>query len=114
MPYPNEHSCRLRDPKDFKPNSFRRTERKHDGKVYSVIVGRLKGKNTMSEQAYRYARDKWDADAARSHCMSHNGTFEAAKSVHERSLPDDAMRERFGLIKGVDQDARTITGYAST
>ena len=41
-PYPNEHACRLKDPADFQADSFRRTKRKHDGKEYSIIMGRLK------------------------------------------------------------------------
>jgi len=78
MPYPNEHACRLREPGDFQPDSFRRIQREHEGKRYSVIMGRLKGETTMTEQAYRYSKDTWSASQARSHCKSHDGTFEAA------------------------------------
>lgn len=77
-PYPNEHACRLRDPKDFKPESFRRTTRKHEGKEYSIIMGRLKGETKMTEQAYRYKKDIWTASSARTHCKDHDGKFEAA------------------------------------
>uniref|UniRef100_A0A6M3XKJ0 Putative prohead protease n=1 Tax=viral metagenome TaxID=1070528 RepID=A0A6M3XKJ0_9ZZZZ len=77
-PYENEHACRLRNPDDFKPDSFRRTTRKHDGKEYSVIMGRLKEETTMTEQAYRYGKDVWTAGEARSHCKDHDGSFEAA------------------------------------
>ena len=78
-PFPNEHSCRLKNPKDFKPESFRRTTRKHNGKEYSVIMGRLKGETTMTEQAYRYDKKVWKASEAKTHCKDHDGTFEAAK-----------------------------------
>jgi hypothetical protein len=79
MPYPNEHSCRLREPNDFKPDSFRRTSRKSDGKPYDIIMGRLKGDNTMTEQAYRYDKAIWSADDARVHCKDHDGiAFEPA------------------------------------
>src|SRR5436190_17623515 len=78
-PFPNEHACRLRDPGAFQPDSFRRISRAHEGKDYSVIVGRLKGETTMTEQAYRYAKDTWSAAAARAHCDSHDGaSFEPA------------------------------------
>lgn len=78
-PYPNEHACRLRDPGDFQVDSFRRVSRESGGKKYSIIMGRLKGEDTMTEQAYRYAKDTWDAAAARKHCNSHDGaSFEAA------------------------------------
>jgi HK97 family phage prohead protease len=77
-PYPNEHACRLRDPADFQEDSFRRVSRKHDGKEYHVIMGRLEGEDTMTEQAYRYSIDVWEADEARAHCADHNGRFAAA------------------------------------
>jgi len=78
-PYPQEHACRLKSPSLFQDDSFRRTTRKHDGKEYSIISGRLKGETTMTEQAYRYSKDDWSAAQARSHCKEHEGTFEAAK-----------------------------------
>jgi len=77
-PYPNEHACRLRDPDDFEEGSFRRTTRTSDGKKYSVIMGKLEGEDTMTEQAYRYDKEVWDADDAKTHCKDHDGTFEAA------------------------------------
>ena len=77
-PFPNEHSCRLRDPGDFQPDTFRRTTRKHEGKEYSVIMGKLKSESTMTEQTYRYAKDTWTAEEARAHCKGHDGSFEAA------------------------------------
>ena len=77
-PLPGEHACRLRDPAAFQDDSFRRMEREHDGKAYAVIMGRLTGEQTMTEQAYRYPKDDWTADAARGHCGSHDGSFEAA------------------------------------
>jgi len=78
-PYPNEHSCRLRIPGDFKTGSFRRTTRTSDGKKYGVIMGRLKGETTMTEQGYRYPKDIWTASLAKSHCKAHKGIkFEPA------------------------------------
>jgi len=77
-PYPSEHACRLLDPKDFEDGSFRRMTRVSDGKKYSVIMGRLEGEDTLTEQAYRYDKDVWDADDAKTHCKDHDGTFEAA------------------------------------
>jgi phage head maturation protease len=76
-PYPNEHACRLNDPGKYE--DFRRGKRKHDGKEYSVIFGKLKKKNVWEEQAYRYPKDTWDADDAKKHCGDNDGSFEAAK-----------------------------------
>lgn len=80
MPYPNEHSCRLRPPGQFKDGSFRRYSRKSKsvGKQHDVIGGRLKTDNSFKDQAYRYPKGSWDASTARSHCKRHNGSFEAA------------------------------------
>jgi HK97 family phage prohead protease len=78
-PYPEEHACRLRDPSDFKADSFRRTKRKHEGKEYSIIMGKLKNDDTMTEQAYRYKKDVWTEKEAKKHCDDHDGEFEAAK-----------------------------------
>jgi HK97 family phage prohead protease len=75
-PYPNEHACRLQAPSKF--SDFRRGTRKHEGKVYSIIFGKLKDEDTWEEQAYRYAKDVWEAADARAHCKSHDGSFEAA------------------------------------
>lgn len=77
-PFPNEHSCRLKDPENFQDNSFRRTTRNHEGKQYSVIMGKLKGETAMTEQAYRYPKDNWTAAEAGAHCKGHDGNFEAA------------------------------------
>lgn len=78
MPFPNFHACRLRNPDDFQSDSMRTMHRKHEGKDYSVIMGRLMGEDAMTEQAYRYAKSAWTASDARSHCKEHDGSFEAA------------------------------------
>lgn len=80
-PLPNEHACRLRDPDDFKKDSFRRMTRKHEDKEYSVIMGRLKGEDTMTDQAFRYDKEVWEEDEAKTHCKDHDGTFEAAEKL---------------------------------
>lgn len=75
-PYPNEHACRLKNPKDF--DKFRRGKRKSDGKEYAIIFGRVKGKETWEQQAYRYNKDVWEAKDARKHCKEAGGSFSAA------------------------------------
>lgn len=82
-PYPNEHACRLRNPDDFEEGTFRRISRRHDGKKYTVIMGRLEGEETLTEQAYRYKKDVWEADDAKDHCEDHDGTFEAATNKEQ-------------------------------
>jgi hypothetical protein len=75
-PYPHEHACRLQEPSKF--DRMRRGTRKHEGKEYSIIFGHIKGGDSWEEQAYRYAKDAWTADEARTHCVAHDGKFEAA------------------------------------
>jgi len=97
-PYPNEHACRLRPPSDFQADSFRRITREHEGKKYSIIMGRLKDEDTMSEQAYRYPKEIWDVAIARSHCKDHDGSFEAASASSRVNPPEDQT------VKGVSSE----------
>jgi len=79
MPFKNEHACRLVDPAKFQPNSFRRLNRVSNGKDLGVIIGRLKGKTTTTDQAFRYPIKDWTEGAARKHCREHQGIlFEPA------------------------------------
>lgn len=115
-PYPNEHACRLRDPGDFQTGTFKRTRREHEGKEYFVIMGKLKGEDTMTEQAYRYPKDTWSVSQARSHCESHDGKlFEPAanQSYSNASIWDGvasamlALYRNFATIEDED-DHRAI------
>ena len=74
MPYPNESSCRIREPGSFEANSFRRMK---SGKL-SIIIGKLKGKSSTTTQAYRYPTNDWSVEEARNHCKQAGGRFEAA------------------------------------
>lgn len=112
MPFPNEHACRLRSPGDFKPESFRRVSRKHNGKKYSIIMGRLKGETTMTEQAYRYPKDTWDAGEARTHCKDHDGRFEAAQESDCQDCKNEVRS--FNVEFRIDkEDTPRIHGYAA-
>ncbi len=103
-PYPNEHACRLRDPGDFQDGSFRRTTRDHEGKTYSIIMGKLKGESTMTEQAYRYGKDTWPADQARAHCKSHQGiSFEPASGGRSVCIPCQEKATKPIQIRNIGQ-----------
>ena len=81
-PYPNEHACRLNNPNKYE--TCRRSTRKHEGKSYSVVSCKLKGKDKWEEQSYRYNKDTWQEDDARTHCKAHNGIlFEPAEKNAE-------------------------------
>ena len=79
MPFPNEHACRVREPGEFTDGSFRRiSQEMDDGRTIDLIIGRLKGEDMTTVQAYRYPKDGWQEDEARDHCDEHEGRFEAA------------------------------------
>jgi len=75
-PYANEHSCRLKPP-DYPKYRRENCKVKHDGKCIDFIYG-IKGPKESELQAMRYPKDIWTASAARAHCKSEDGTFEAA------------------------------------
>ena len=110
-PFANEHACRLKSPKDFKSDSFRRVKREHEGKSYSVIMGKLQGEDTMTEQSYRYPKDEWAADDAQKHCKAHDGIeFEPAmgkeKAMHDNDI--QGMKEKMGEMKGHMAEMNTL------
>jgi len=90
-PYENEHSCRLNDPGKYVKFNRKNCEQKHDGKCIDVIYGRKKdGKSEI--QALRYPKKIWNAAAARSHCKSREGSFEAAKKDIEEQPEKDYIK----------------------
>lgn len=77
QPYPNFHSCRLENPDDFQPDSFKTIESK-TGKV-NLIIAKPIGSNKMKVQAIRYPIEKYSESIAKKHCLSKGGIFEPAK-----------------------------------
>jgi len=77
VPFPGEHSCRLREPVEGAKTRRDNGARNHNGKKYDVIYQEQDKK--WVEQAYRYPKETWTASEAGSHCKSHSGSFEAAQ-----------------------------------
>ena len=133
MPYANEHACRLRKPGEFQKGTFVRSSREHEGKEYDVIQGRLKGEDTLTDQAFRYPKDTWDVDEARDHCTDHEGILFEPAEEKSRSTPARAsgagapppgikvpkgwQRRSFHLrelrVEPGPDDQRKIVGYAA-
>jgi ATP-dependent Clp protease protease subunit len=68
-PYPNEHAARVREPGDFKPDSFRR---KNISSGIDIIIGKLKsGGDSMETQAYRFDAKKYTAEQAKKWLKDH-------------------------------------------
>ena len=74
----------MRDPVDLEIVGS--DEREHEDKTYRVIFGKPKDGDGSLEQAYRYPKDTWSEEAARSHCQEHDGTFEAAEKTESFHL----------------------------
>jgi ATP-dependent protease ClpP protease subunit len=80
MPYENEHSARVRDPKDFDQNSFRR---KNISPGIDIIIGKLDGGDKTETQTYRFDASKFTEAEVKQWLQDHDITyisFEAAKS----------------------------------
>ena len=88
MPFPNEHSARVRQPGDFTPGSFRR---KQVSPGVSIVMGRLKGETTMTAQAYRFAKTKFTADQARAWLKEHKIKFIRFEPAGEANKPFHAV-----------------------
>jgi hypothetical protein len=67
MPLVGQHACRLRDPDDFKSNSFRTIDQESEGKPIRVLIGELKGEDTTTAQSIRYPTGSWSESQARDH-----------------------------------------------
>ena len=72
-PYPNNHACVI----DASSEVVGSQSREHDGKKYTVRIGKKKGGGS-GDHSYLYPIDTWTEAEARAHCKSHDGTFEAA------------------------------------
>ncbi len=106
MPYPNYHSARVRDPGDFEEDSLR-TKDLPDSKGIMIIIGRLKGEDTMTTQAYRFPAENYTPEEAKKWLEEHevkDYTFEAAKEVKGDSATPirvKAIATKEGIWNGV-------------
>ena len=83
MPLPNFHSARVKDPKDFQPDSFRVIKIKGTKGIQSVI-GRPKGKTTTTTQSYRFPKANYTPAEAKAWLKRNNIKwilFEPAKGT---------------------------------
>ncbi len=102
MPYENEHSARLKDPKDFAADSFRRT---NGGTIYgklkvpktiAIIWAKLKGKSKPKDpvmpQALRFPTKSWSGTKAKAWLKKNNvkyQKFEPAKAKEKQAMADN-------------------------
>ncbi|MCK5343078.1 MAG: S49 family peptidase, partial [Candidatus Heimdallarchaeota archaeon] len=111
MPYPNEFSCRLKDPNGFK-DPWARVKRKSKsmGKMYSVVRGTSKTTNKFEDQSYRYPKKTWTSADAGKHCKAHKGSSEAAGEVQRI----DALVEASESMKNTSEsETSLLTRFAT-
>jgi ATP-dependent protease ClpP protease subunit len=70
MPYPNEHSARIKDPGEFDPKSFKS---KDIAPGVRIIIGKLRsGGDSMVTQTYRFNISHFTAQEAKDWCKKNN------------------------------------------
>jgi HK97 family phage major capsid protein len=83
-------------------DKYRSGSREHDGKTYTIRYGRKRGTDEWEDYEYFYSVDTWTAAEARSHCKSHDGTFEAATGEDTMPCPCSATIDDTGTSLPVD------------
>ena len=69
MPYPNEHSARVKDPDSFQKDSFRR---KNIAPGIDIVMGKPEGDDSMTAQAYRFDKEKFTPEEAKAWLKENN------------------------------------------
>lgn len=117
MPYPNEHSARIREPGEFQADSFRRKNLpKAQGKKspVSIILGKLTGESSMTVQAYRFPVDSYSVQDAKDWLKTNKISyikFEPAKEGGKMLQYSQPIK--ISELKSVG-DEWSVEGYPST
>jgi ATP-dependent Clp protease protease subunit len=94
MPLPNEHSARVRDPGDFREDTFRR---KNIDSGVDIIIGKLKsGGDEMIAQTYRFKKDKFTVAEAKTWLKDHDVNYISFEPASESE--DSAILKIYGDI----------------
>ena len=112
-PYPNEHAARIRDPEEFKEDSFRR-KKLEGAEGISIIIGKLKGEDTTTTQAYRFSIENWTADEAKKWLKDHNikyKSFEPATNEKKKSTADDSNSANDNLLNNREEITMTLQEF---
>lgn len=101
MPYPNEHAFRIADPDKFQSDTFRTKE---ISPGIALILAKLKGEDTMTAQAYRFAADKFTPQEAKAWMKDHKieyMTFEEAKKPDTMQSIHSSLAEKLKIDNGI-------------
>ena len=99
MPYTKEHAVRVREPEEFIEDSFRSKEIA-DG--IRLIVGKLKGGDTMTTQAIRFDAEKYTIDDVKKWVKEHNIDYIKIEEAveKEQEITEDEEQEILVLPYG--------------
>lgn len=101
MPYPNNHACAI----DLSLQTLGSQTRDHNGKKYTVRIGRKPGaRSGSSERSYLYSIDTWTEAEARAHCKDHNGRFEPASGKTQETMTPDNLNPKENPLIRVEED----------
>jgi putative sterol carrier protein len=121
VPYPSEHAARLKEPDKFQDDSFVSQDRKATepesvkGKIYRVILGKLIGESTLTEQAYRYPTDDWTEEQARAHAKAHSiENFEAATGEKKNAWVEMADGKHVPCSQYIEEEPVAKAAQAET
>ena len=83
MPFVNEYSCRLLDPKKIAKVGCRSMDRTHEDRRYRAIICKFYDTTKWLIQSLRYPVDQWTRSQAIAHCREYEGQFEDIKQPEE-------------------------------
>jgi hypothetical protein len=91
MPYPNQHAARMRNPGDFQADSFRSKEM---APGVTMVMGKLKGEDTMTGQAMRFDKDKFTAAEAKTWMKEHKQKYMSFEAATGEEKAKEARQRR--------------------
>lgn len=112
MPFPNEHSARIRNPGEFQKDSFRR---KNIETGIDIIIGRLKGKKTTTIQSYRFKKDKFTVAQAKKWLKDHDIEYISFEPAEESKTMNKKPERRVFPIefRQDENDKPKLLGHAA-
>lgn len=116
-PFLNFHTCRLTNPDQYQEWGYDKDKVKINKKPIDFVYGiKIKeSKRTSELQSMRYNKKDWASESARNHCLSHDGSFIAAKKKEEKKTMIDEKKIKFN-IKAFDSKhfkMDGLTGFIS-
>jgi len=121
----NSYRYRLRDPDDFKKDSYRTIKLK-GVKGISMVMGRLKGENTLTPQSVVFSKKEWTKDEAKKWMDDHRKSL-LSKSIEapidftmkvqtlnkdEAEESDDIFFEGIASTEGIDLTGDIVDAQA--